>query len=275
LADFGFTSEARSMSFHVSTYGRGTPCYRAPELLTEENKNYNNKVDIWSMGCILYELAVNRKVFNSDYATLEHKWSGSTVTVRLDEYFSEQCKESITRSIKALLQLDPAQRPTAAGLLKEFSSNFKADQDESPHTVERQGAFQELHEIIANAEVLSLEGIRRFIKEVILIAVANHGSISDNRSAERDLIEFPPSSRISLARGQQDLNSNGMAGSGDDSAHLSGEDANLLNERRTSTGDSGTVDEVDPKTLCGKSHLPYSFTTLKIMLMVLTLTLVS
>lgn len=170
LADFGFTSEARSRSFQVSLLGRGTPCYRAPELLTgNDNMVYNNKVDIWSVGCILYELAVSKKAFNTDYATMEYKWRGNTLTVRLDEFFGDQCKESITRNINTMLQLDPALRPSAADLFEEFSHNFKADQDQSPHTIEIREAFQEVHGTVFNAEVLSLEGKTPHIKRVIMI----------------------------------------------------------------------------------------------------------
>ena len=33
----------------------GTPYYLSPEIC--QNKRYNQKSDIWSMGCVLYELA--------------------------------------------------------------------------------------------------------------------------------------------------------------------------------------------------------------------------
>ena len=61
LADFGFTSEGTSRSVRSSSLSRGTPGYRAPELLSDTKSVFNNKVDIWSMGCILYELAVGQK----------------------------------------------------------------------------------------------------------------------------------------------------------------------------------------------------------------------
>jgi serine/threonine protein kinase len=36
----------------------------APELLTSENKYYDKKVDVWALGCILYELISGTKTFN-------------------------------------------------------------------------------------------------------------------------------------------------------------------------------------------------------------------
>jgi len=53
LADFGITSEVMS-TMMVTSFGRGTPGYRAPELLVQDE--YDNKVDIWAVGCILHEL---------------------------------------------------------------------------------------------------------------------------------------------------------------------------------------------------------------------------
>jgi hypothetical protein len=48
--------------------GRGTPGYRAPELFATDNPNYNNRCDIWALGCILHELSTGQRLFTNDYA---------------------------------------------------------------------------------------------------------------------------------------------------------------------------------------------------------------
>ena len=40
----------------------GTPYYASPEVWKDEP--YNEKSDIWSLGCILYEMATFRPPFN-------------------------------------------------------------------------------------------------------------------------------------------------------------------------------------------------------------------
>ncbi|NWI58300.1 STK36 kinase, partial [Calyptomena viridis] len=60
LCDFGF---ARAMSIHtmVLTSIKGTPLYMPPELV--EERPYDHTADLWSVGCILYELFVGTPPF--------------------------------------------------------------------------------------------------------------------------------------------------------------------------------------------------------------------
>ncbi|XP_015724427.1 serine/threonine-protein kinase 36 isoform X2 [Coturnix japonica] len=60
LCDFGF---ARAMSIHtmVLTSIKGTPLYMSPELV--EERPYDHTADLWSVGCILYELFTGKPPF--------------------------------------------------------------------------------------------------------------------------------------------------------------------------------------------------------------------
>ena len=41
----------------------GTPVYMAPEVL--QGRPYNQKADMWGIGCVLYELATGKKAFET------------------------------------------------------------------------------------------------------------------------------------------------------------------------------------------------------------------
>eukprot|EP00466_Bigelowiella_natans_P013660 jgi/Bigna1/42360/e_gw1.63.16.1 len=54
LGDFGLATVLNSSTSYAKTHV-GTPYYMSPEQVTEAN--YNEKSDIWSLGCLAYELA--------------------------------------------------------------------------------------------------------------------------------------------------------------------------------------------------------------------------
>ena len=61
IGDFG-TSK---IAFDTNT-GKGTPSYMAPEIISK--KPYNNKVDMYSLGCIIYELfTLNQYYLDKEY----------------------------------------------------------------------------------------------------------------------------------------------------------------------------------------------------------------
>ena len=49
------------LSYYLSPSTIGTPYYISPEIC--EGKAYNEKSDIWSLGCVLYEIACLQKTF--------------------------------------------------------------------------------------------------------------------------------------------------------------------------------------------------------------------
>lgn len=53
----------------------GTPCYISPELC--EGKPYNQKSDIWALGCVLYELASLKRAFEAAVSTDTTKGLGT------------------------------------------------------------------------------------------------------------------------------------------------------------------------------------------------------
>lgn len=64
LCDFGFTREYEGKTNHLQTFC-GTVCYSAPEMLKGE-KYAGEKVDVWSLGIILYALLTGQLPFDED-----------------------------------------------------------------------------------------------------------------------------------------------------------------------------------------------------------------
>jgi len=135
LADFGLTVEGSSKTNRPTHYARGTPGYRAPELLEDDESTYTKKVDIWPMGCILYELATGTRAFKSDWAVLSFFSSGKEKEVSLDRTFDVNSINIITKLIIDMLQVDPSARPSASVLVKEFTQLYQFTRVLPPHLV--------------------------------------------------------------------------------------------------------------------------------------------
>ena len=66
LADFGSAAYAASKSLITTHERRGTESYRAPEVI--QSGHYNNKSDIFALGCIVFEVIAGTALFKSDWA---------------------------------------------------------------------------------------------------------------------------------------------------------------------------------------------------------------
>ncbi|CAI5747515.1 unnamed protein product [Peronospora destructor] len=102
LCDFGF---ARAIGHDTSLLRsiKGTPLYMAPELV--QKKTYNYTVDLWSLGVILYELAVGKPPFYTDRIV-----SLIQMIVRDDVQYPSTMSADFQSFLKGLLNKDPAYR---------------------------------------------------------------------------------------------------------------------------------------------------------------------
>ncbi|XP_055524354.1 serine/threonine-protein kinase fused [Wyeomyia smithii] len=131
LCDFGFARNM-TMGTHVLTSIKGTPLYMAPELL--EAKPYDHHADLWSLGCIIYEMLAGEPPFSS--SSMIHlvrlirnqyiKWP-SFLTVNCISF------------VQGLLETDPANRMPWVNIIthpfvKGHIIILKEDIPESPFT---------------------------------------------------------------------------------------------------------------------------------------------
>lgn len=72
LSDFGSTKEGTSKRIIATPNRSGSTSYRAPEIIRRRDPQFNNKVDIWGLGCIMWELIYGKRRFASDWDVDEY-----------------------------------------------------------------------------------------------------------------------------------------------------------------------------------------------------------
>jgi len=90
----------------------GTPYYASPEVWKEQP--YDSKSDIWSLGCVLYEMATLKPPFRASDMNGLYKRVLKGMYPKIPGHYSAD----LSLMIKSLLQVQPNLRPTSDQILK-------------------------------------------------------------------------------------------------------------------------------------------------------------
>ncbi|KAI0818407.1 kinase-like protein [Xylaria sp. FL0064] len=110
LVDFGFTREYEGKSNYLQTFC-GTICYSAPEMLKGE-KYAGEKVDVWSLGVILYALLCGELPFDDDDDNVTR-----TKILSEEPKYPDHLPSDAVALIKILLSKRPLLRPSLPEIL--------------------------------------------------------------------------------------------------------------------------------------------------------------
>ncbi|XP_066495766.1 serine/threonine-protein kinase Nek3 isoform X2 [Tiliqua scincoides] len=110
LGDFGSALLLTSPMAYACSYV-GTPYYVPPEIW--ENTPYNNKSDIWSLGCILYELCTLKHPFQAN------SWKHLILKICKGYYnpLPSHYTYELHYLIKQMFKRNPRNRPSASTIL--------------------------------------------------------------------------------------------------------------------------------------------------------------
>ena len=104
LTDFGFS---KVLDEDITSTKLGTPATMAPEIMMHTNKGYTNKVDLWSIGVISYQLLFKRLPFTGfNEQDLLNNIKTKQLTFPPAKKLSDSCRDLLIK----LLQIDPEQR---------------------------------------------------------------------------------------------------------------------------------------------------------------------
>jgi NIMA (never in mitosis gene a)-related kinase len=108
LGDLNVSKVAKKGLGYTQT---GTPYYASPEVWND--KAYDNKSDIWSLGCVLYEMIMLKPPFRAENMEGLYKKVIKGKYPRIADKFSNDLAEIVA----LLIQVDPLKRPSCEQIL--------------------------------------------------------------------------------------------------------------------------------------------------------------
>ncbi|KAM9763183.1 serine/threonine-protein kinase Nek1 isoform 2-T2 [Menidia menidia] len=138
LGDFGIARVLNS-TVELARTCIGTPYYLSPEIC--ENKPYNNKSDIWALGCVLYEMCTLRHAFEAgNMKNLVLKIiRGSYPPVSV--HYSQELRYLLAQ----LFRRNPRERPSVSSILDKPFLSCRIERFLTPQIIAQEFRHTFLH----------------------------------------------------------------------------------------------------------------------------------
>jgi len=121
LGDFGVSKRILAEGSTTLHTPVSTQAYSAPEVLgldsNSETSEYTNSIDIWSLGCVIYELLVGTKLFALEGQVSRYYFGKLPFPEDKLKGLSPPADDIGISLLKSMLLIQPEDRPTAAGAL--------------------------------------------------------------------------------------------------------------------------------------------------------------
>lgn len=164
VGDSIYPSEGISTRRSHDPMSIGAPGFRPPELV-ERDATFNNKLDIWAIGCMLHELMTRTRLFATDREVIHTPTRDSLLKnkafnvlpfylVSLQDWKKTWVEDMIYRT----LAVSPDDRPFATDLKGVFNEMMRIGAPSSPKKSDMETEFKFAY-MAYRADVEDLEGL--------------------------------------------------------------------------------------------------------------------
>ncbi|XP_061187055.1 serine/threonine-protein kinase Nek1-like [Saccostrea echinata] len=211
IADFGVAKIVDTCSKAANTVMVGTPHYIAPEMMGGKG-TYDEKIDIWAIGCDCYEMGTSNYAFDGKTA---QELKEAVSRNKLPNINSLRFCENIQKMIIRLLAPNPCDRPDAEFLFNEVSRHH-CQNIEQPYKHHKETQVfchstaipgHDGKKVFLSSQSSNISTIPRGIKNS-KEPTQNTDSFDEKQKGEMISIEGPmPSASISPKGGEQNTDS--------------------------------------------------------------------
>jgi len=178
LGDFGVSAKIQSFKTTVieNTFNGtivGTPLYMSPEMIN--NDEYDQKTDVYSMGCTIYELCF----FQAPRRAAPSLVPGVIMFMEIPKKQNINCySKQLQEIINKMIEIDPKKRPTSEQIREMVRNEYiKTAKTEFSNleTLDSQFEFKDGYLKLSSTASISLNQVADFKDKVLSVNKKIHG----------------------------------------------------------------------------------------------------